>query len=140
MLKSVASALWRSERRDNRSRRKWEPPALKYWNLCFAVLICWVAIAVLQYLLSKSEKEGGLLFAPNINDLPLSRSFPYLHLPTIIAVIFSIYWAWIDLEVKRFEPYHQLLKPEGALAKDSILLHYPFDFIPLVPFIALKRR
>ena len=140
MLKFATWAPRRSEERDHRSRQKWDPPALKYWNLCLAVIICWVAIAVLQYLLAKSEREGGLLFAQSVNNLPLNRSFPYLHLPTIIAVTFSIYWAWIDLDAKRFEPYHQLLKPEGALAKDSILLHYPFDFIPLVPFVALKRR
>jgi hypothetical protein len=32
------------------------------------------------------------------------------------------------------------LRPAGALAKDSILLHYPFDFMPLVPFKSFRRR
>lgn len=55
-------------------------------------------------------------------------------------MIFSIYWAWIDLEIKRMEPYYQLSKEDGALARDSLLLHYPFDFLPLVPFKACKDR
>jgi len=80
------------------------------------------------------------MFAPKINDLPLSKTFLYLYFPTILAVIFSIYWAWIDLETKRMEPYYQLSKKDGALGKDSLLLQYPFSFIPFVPFRALRNR
>jgi hypothetical protein len=97
-------------------------------------------IAVLQFLLWKSQRENGILFAPKIGDLPLRDTFVYLYLPTIVAVIFSIYWAWIDLETKRMEPYYQLSKENGALGKDSLLLHYPFDFIPLVPLKAFRDR
>jgi hypothetical protein len=88
----------------------------------------------------KSQKDGGVIFAPNINDLPLRRSFVYLYLPTIIAVTFSIYIVWIDIDAKRIEPYRQLRRSEGALGKDSLLLHYPFDFLPFVPFVAFKKR
>jgi hypothetical protein len=80
------------------------------------------------------------MFAPKINDLPLSQTFQFLYLPTVIAVMFSIYWAWIDLEIKRMEPYYQLSKENGALGKDSLLLHYPFDFLPFVPFKACRDR
>lgn len=88
----------------------------------------------------KSEREGGVLFAPKINGLPFRQQFLYLYFPTVIAVIFSIYWAWIDLETKRMEPYYQLSKDTGALGKDSLLLHYPFDFVPLVPIKAMRDR
>lgn len=64
----------------------------------------------------------------------------YLYFPTVIAVIFSMYWAWIDLDTKRMEPYYQLSKDEGALGKDSLLLQYPFDFLPLVPIKAARDR
>jgi hypothetical protein len=97
-------------------------------------------IVVLQFLLHKSQQDSGIIFAPRINDLPLRDTFLYLYFPTIVAVIFSIYWAWIDLETKRMEPYYQLSKEDGALGKDSLLLHYPFDFIPLVPLKAAKDR
>jgi hypothetical protein len=38
------------------------------------------------------------------------------------------------------EPYYQLSKKNGALGKDSLLLHYPFSFLPLVPFKAFRDR
>jgi hypothetical protein len=102
--------------------------------------MCWALIAVLQFLLHKSQTQSGVIFAPRISELPLSRTFLYQYFPTILAVVFSMYWAWIDLETKRLEPYYQLSKKNGALGKDSLLLQYPFDFNPLVPFKALKNR
>jgi hypothetical protein len=95
---------------------------------------------VLQFLLWKSQRDNGILFASKIGDLPLRDTFVYMYLPTIVAVVFSIYWAWIDLETKRMEPYYQLSKENGALGKDSLLLHYPFDFLPLVPLKAFRDR
>lgn len=121
-------------------RQGWYPPALRWWNLVLTVLVCWLFIAVLQFYLYKSQTDGGVIFAPNINGLPLRRSFAFLYMPTIIAVIFSIFIIWIDHDAKRFEPYRQMSKPNGALGKDSLLLQYPFDFIPVVPFVAFKRR
>jgi hypothetical protein len=97
-------------------------------------------IAILQLFLLRSQQFGGVIFAQKINDLPLSQTFVFLYLPTVLAVIFSIYWTWIDLEIKRMEPYYQLSKDGGALAKDSLLLHYPFDFLPLVPLKACRDR
>jgi hypothetical protein len=118
----------------------WYPPALRWWNLAISILLCWTFIAVLQYFLSRSQRDGGVIFAANLNDLPLRRSFSYRYLPTIVAVTFSMFILWIDNDARRYEPYRQMLRPAGALAKDSILLHYPFDFMPLVPFKSFRRR
>ncbi|KAF2741653.1 hypothetical protein M011DRAFT_454492 [Sporormia fimetaria CBS 119925] len=128
-------------RRKSTSRHTWDPPALRWRILSLLVLVCWAFIAVLQYFLTKSQTDGGVIFALNVNnDIPLRRSFMYLYFPTTAAVIFSIYMAWVDLDAKRFEPYYQLSKPGGALGKDSLLLHYPNMFIPFAPFYALKNR
>jgi hypothetical protein len=70
----------------------------------------------------------------------LKKTFLWQYFPIIVAVVFSIFWAWIDLETKRLEPYYQLSKKDGALGKDSLLLRYPFDFVPLVPISAAKAR
>lgn len=120
--------------------RLWKPTALRAPVLVVTILLCWALIAVLQYFLTRSQREQGVIFAPKISELPLSHTFLYLYFPTILAVTFSIYWTWIDLETKRMEPYYQLSKENGALGKDSLLLAYPFDFIPLVPIKALKDR
>jgi hypothetical protein len=125
---------------DRIATKTWKPPALRAPVLIFTIAICWSLIAVLQFLLHTSQQESGVLFAPRISDLPLTRTFLYLYCPTIVAVAFSIYWTWIDLETKRMEPYYQLSKENGALGKDSLLLHYPFDFIPLVPLKAARDR
>jgi hypothetical protein len=118
----------------------WQPHALRLPVLVFTIAVCWSLIALLEFLLWKSQQNNGLIFAPEINDLPLSDTFLYLYFPTILAVIFSIYWAWIDLETKRMEPYYQLSKENGALGKDSLLLQYPFSFIPLAPLRAFRDR
>jgi hypothetical protein len=120
--------------------KHWKPPALRAPILILTIAVCWGLIAVLQFLLWKSQRDNGILFAPKINDLPLRDTFIFLYFPTIVAVLFSIYWAWIDLETKRMEPYYQLSKKKGALGKDSLLLHYPFDFLPLVPLKAFRDR
>lgn len=117
----------------------WYPPALQWWNLTIATLICWTFIAVLQYQLSRSIRDGGIIFAGNIQDLPPSRTFTYRYLPTVMAVIFGIFILWIDNDARRYEPFRLMLRPSGALAKDSVLLHYPFNFTPLVPFKSFRR-
>ena len=95
---------------------------------------------MLQVYLFRSQRDGGIIFAAKVSTLPLHLQFLYLYLPTVLAVLFSIHWAWLDLETKRMEPYYQLSKKNGALGKDSLLLAYPFDFIPLVPLKAAKER
>jgi hypothetical protein len=77
---------------------------------------------------------------PKIDDLPLRQTFCYLYLPTIVSLILSFVWTWIDLDIKRLEPFVQLSHPDGALGRDSVLLHYPFDFVAFVPFAAIRRR
>lgn len=129
-----------TKRRRSATQQGWYPPALRWWSLIAAICTCWVFMAFLQIYLFRSNRDGGIIFATSINDLPLRRSFVYLYMPTVIAVLFSIFIVWIDNDAKRFEPYRQMSKPNGALGKNSILLHYPFDFIPFVPLYAFHRR
>ncbi|OCL06176.1 hypothetical protein AOQ84DRAFT_82899 [Glonium stellatum] len=115
----------------------WKPTALRTPVLVFAIISSWLLIVILQLLLAKSRRDRGIFFAVDTNNIPLSNSFLYLYLPTVIAVIYSIFWSWIDIETKRLEPYYQLSKPGGSLGKDSLLLRYPFDFLPFVPVNAI---
>lgn len=46
----------------------------------------------------------------------------------------------MDLDVKRLEPWFQLSNPKGATAHDSLLLKYPFDFLPFIPLTAFRRK
>jgi hypothetical protein len=119
---------------------RWKPSSLRLPFLIGVILISLALILVLQILLRQSKLDGGILFAPNINALPLSTTFPYLYLPTILSVFYGFLWAWIDLDIRRLEPYFQLSSADGASGRESLLLHYPVDFLASVPVKALRFR
>jgi hypothetical protein len=127
-------------RRKSNKPPEWKPPALHPFTLALAIATPLALIVTLVLLLRRSQRDNGIIFAPDINALPLSRTFMYQYLPTILAVVFSIFWAWIDLETKRLEPYYRLSEDKGALGKDSLLLSYPFGFVPLVPVKAFRQK
>jgi hypothetical protein len=143
LLAVVRGSNWRFHWRwltSDIARKPWKPRTLRPSVLVVTILLCWSLIALLQIFLFRSQRDGGLIFAPRISDLPLSRTFLFFYLPTVVAVLFSMHWAWIDLDAKRLEPYYQLNKKDGALGKDSLLLQYPFDLNPFVPVKALRAR
>ena len=76
------------------------PLALRWWNLVGAIASCWSFIAVLQYILIRSQRDGGIIFATNINDLSLGLALSYRYLPTLLAVNFSIVVLWIDSDAR----------------------------------------
>lgn len=107
----------------------------------FVVTLVLIAgLELLSQISMNNGNGGGLVFAKTVDDIPMGYTFVYLYLPTVVAVIYSMTWSWIDLDTKRLEPWFQLSKPEGATAEHSILLQYPFDFLPLVPIKAARRR
>ena len=118
----------------------WKPATLKGpWLLSTAVcLLAWVGI--LEYVSQQSLRKGGFVFAPSPEDFTYAVTFLTSYLPTIVAVMLSVSWSWVDLDVKRLEPYFQMSKPGGASAADSVLLHYPHEFIAFAPVSALRRR
>ncbi|KAK4621941.1 hypothetical protein CLAFUW4_06852 [Fulvia fulva] len=97
-------------------------------------------IAIIQWLCFVSRRDQGILFDEDINSLSLRRSFCYLYLPTIISVLYSFLWTWIDLDVKRLEPFFQLSKDGGAKGGASILLSYPLEFLAAIPWKAFKSK
>lgn len=101
---------------------------------------CIVLLVLLEVLSHKNARDGAIMFASNGQSLSSGQEFTYLYLPTIIAVIGSMIWSWIDLDVKRLESFFQLSKPGGASGSDSVLLSYPVDFLALVPITATRRR
>lgn len=130
---------------DSHSRKGWKPITLRYHILSCFVIFSFSLVAILEVLSYYStggdnENGGGLAFAADVSRLPTTASFFYLYLPTVVAVVYSMLWSWVDLDAKRLEPWFQLSKPEGAIAEDSLLLHYPFEFLAFVPISALRKR
>ncbi|KAE9980732.1 hypothetical protein BLS_007704 [Venturia inaequalis] len=116
----------------------WKPVSLRAPFLLAVIVISITLVAVLQVLLLQSRRNRGIIFAADVNSLPLKTTFPYLYLPTIIAVAYGFLWNWIDLDVRRIEPFLQLAKDDGATGRESLLLHYPVDFLASVPIKAMK--
>ncbi|KAF4345269.1 hypothetical protein FBEOM_771 [Fusarium beomiforme] len=98
-----------------------------------------LAIAV-ETLTQRSAAQGGLALSPSLEDMPGYAKFSYLYVPTIIAVLYSMLWSWIDLDVKRMQPWFELSKRDGATAENSLFLDYQYEFVALVPFKAAKRK
>lgn len=95
-------------------------------------------LVVLECLSNQSRRDGGIAFAKN--GVSGSVQFAYNYLPTILAVSYSMMWAWIDLDAKRLEPYFQMSKDEGAPASQSFLLRYPLDLVIFPPIKAIRQR
>lgn len=57
-----------------------------------------------------------------------------------LGIFVLIVISWVDLDVKRLEPWFQLSNEGGATAEQSLLLQYPFDFLPFIPFTAFRRK
>lgn len=122
------------------SKKHWRPLTQKVYFLVPTILASGALIAVLQIYLERSRRDTGLLFSSRIESLPLAQTFSYLYMPTIVSLLLSFIWTWIDLDIKRLQPYVQLSRKDGALGNDSIFLHYPFDFVAFVPFTAIRRK
>ena len=118
----------------------WKPRTLQATVLLGVVMFAAGMIAILEYLSYMSHRDGGIAFTDIGMGFSSSVSFLFLYLPTVIAVMFSLLWSWIDLDAKRLEPYFQMSKKDGALSEDSVKLHYPFEFVAFAPIRAIRRR
>ncbi|KAF3037221.1 hypothetical protein E8E12_004940 [Didymella heteroderae] len=56
------------------------------------------------------------------------------YVPTLVAIVFSIWWKCIFARLGEMEPYYQLARPCGADAKDSLLLSYSNAMLPVILF------
>ena len=119
---------------------QWRPFTLRPPTLLFFLFSTIGLVAIVEALNHISARNGALTFADHRRGFSMAQAFCYRYLPQMVIVLYGIGWAAVDLDVKRLEPYYQLSKPGGASADDSILLHYPFDFLALVPVTAAKRR
>lgn len=118
----------------------WKPLSLST-PILLAVIILTILLAIaVETLAQRSAAQGGLALSPTLEDMPAYAKFSYLYVPTIIAVLYSMIWSWVDLDVKRMQPWFELSEKTGATGKNSLFLDYQYDFVALVPFKAAKRK
>lgn len=127
------------------SIKYWKPITLRAPVLGSFILVSLGLIVLLEILSHISTQNndangGGIAFAASVEEVSVIATFGYLYLPTAMAVCYNMLWSWVDLDVKRLEPWFQLSRSSGATAEDSLLLHYPFDFLAFVPFRAARQK
>ena len=120
--------------------KAWKPWTLHPAVLSMAALFTAVLAGLIGLTLVQNNKQGALAILSGPSGFSESQIFVFRYLPITVIVLFSMSWSWIDLDVKRIEPWLQLSQHDGALAQDSVLLHYPVDFLPFVPYKAARCR
>jgi hypothetical protein len=122
------------------SSQSWKPLTFSS-GILVPLAVCTAGlVAVLGIFQWQSSRNGALLFAATGDTLNSMENFLYRFCPTIIVVLYGIVWSWVDLDVKRLEPWFQLAQNGGSSARTSLLLHYPVDFLLFVPFKAAQRK
>lgn len=138
-IRSMASS-WKLADGPTVHKHGWKPLTLGAPVLFSFTFASFILAVIIEVLAQQSQQRGGLALSAAADDIPTYAKFGYLFLPTIVAVIYSLLWSWIDLDVKRIQPWLEMSKPAGAKAEHSIFLDYPYDFIAFAPFRAMRRR
>ena len=129
-----------SEVTDTNRGTGWKPWTFNGAVLYPAALFSASLAAILGLLLWQNARHGAILLASLGGNFTLLQTILYRYLSTLIIVCYGLFWSWIELDVKRLEPWFQMSEYGGAMSSNSVLLKYPAEFLPLVPFKAAKRR
>jgi hypothetical protein len=70
---------------------------------------------------------------------PLWKVFLGSYLPVLLAILFKVFWTSIYANVKLMEPFIQLTKPDGALARDALAVFYLSSNMTPDPLIAFFK-
>ncbi|UKZ93441.1 uncharacterized protein TrAFT101_008355 [Trichoderma asperellum] len=128
------------ENNNNVLRKGWKPLSMEPAILVLLTLLTLLIAGGIEVLAHLSKSKGALALSRTQDEIPQYAMLSYLYAPNIVAVLYSLMWSWVDLDVKRMQPWFELSKPGGATAENSLFLDYPYDFIATVPIKAAKRR
>ncbi|KAH8177244.1 hypothetical protein LIA77_02326 [Sarocladium implicatum] len=122
------------------SEKGWKPLSMSTPILSALIILTLLLAATIEILAQRSASQGGLALSSSLDEIPRYAMWSYLYAPTVVAVLYSLIWSWVDLDVKRMQPWFELSKEGGATAEGSLFLDYPFDFVAVAPWKAFKRR
>ena len=107
----------------------WMPFTLRPKFLSFLLAVTLYFLAAVETIRQVSLRVGAVATVDATGQIPRTLTFMYIYFPVLALMLYGLAWAWVDLDIKRLEPYFQLSRNNGALAKDSLLLTYPHDFL-----------
>ncbi|PHH89986.1 hypothetical protein CDD83_4785 [Cordyceps sp. RAO-2017] len=120
--------------------RDWKPRSMKPPMLGSLAAFSLLLAVTLEVLARRSQALGGLALVPSLDQMPQHVVFAYRYMPNIVAVVYSLIWSWVDVDVKRMQPWFELSRRSGARGEDSLFLDYPSQFLPFVPWTSARKR
>lgn len=106
----------------------WIPLSLRFPILVIFVFIDTAIIVCLIILSTRSSSDNGFVTVggQSVSVLNINWNFGLLWttLPVLVFRLLGMYWEWITNPICERQPYVDLLKNGGAVAKDTILLDY----------------
>ena len=118
----------------------WRAFSLRRPYLCSLLVLSLALLGGIEALRQISERHHGLQHLSGLHPTRLStgQNILYSYIPTVIAVLYSILWSYIDSDSKRLEPYIQMRsRPSPASTR---LLDYVFESAFVTPIRAVRRR
>ncbi|KAJ7179346.1 hypothetical protein C8R46DRAFT_987043 [Mycena filopes] len=101
--------------------RGWVPPPLRGWY-AIALIVFLVCLAIaLEIALHFTVKNNG--WKTHGNTLNGVMHYVYSLPPVIVAAVIVALWAWTDIEIKKMQPYVDLVRGDAPPHK-SLLLDY----------------
>jgi hypothetical protein len=98
-----------------------------------------VAISSGVYVKTNPPSSGAIGGTTSLS-WPLWKVFVGGYLPVLLAILFKVFWASIYANVKLIEPFIQLSRPSGALAKDAFWNFYLSSNLTPDPVTSLFKR
>ncbi|PHH90666.1 hypothetical protein CDD83_2993 [Cordyceps sp. RAO-2017] len=127
---------------ENTGNDDWKPLSIRGPILGTLVVVSLLMAAATELLARRSQAHGGLALVPSlrVDDIPRSVAFAYRYVPNIVATVYGLAWSWVDLDVRRMQPWFELSKKNGASGRDTLFLDYPSQFLAFVPWTSSRRR
>ena len=78
----------------------WKSPFLRAYILATLSLITAAGVIPVAMLMKISQRDGALQFRPTKGSFSLLVTFSYEYLPTVIAVLLTIPWDWVNQSIE----------------------------------------
>ncbi|KAJ6539120.1 hypothetical protein B0H19DRAFT_1177232 [Mycena capillaripes] len=101
--------------------RGWVPPPLRGWYAISLIIVLILLAIALELALHFTNKHNGWKTHGNTTNGVMH--YVYTLPPVIVAAVLVALWAWTDIEIKKMQPYVDLVRGDAPAAK-SLLLDY----------------
>ncbi|KAJ6510035.1 hypothetical protein C8R47DRAFT_1208087 [Mycena vitilis] len=101
--------------------RGWVPTPLRGWYAIALIIVLLLLAMALELALHFTNKHNGWKTHGNTTNGVMH--YVYTLPPVIVAAVLVALWAWTDIEIKKMQPYVDLVRGD-APAEKSLLLDY----------------